>query len=59
MSEDKSKKAENLEELDIEVSKIRAADDGEGPGILDSKRAGASAGVCGRRHSCGDLVKYS
>ena len=58
MSEGKNKKTENLEELDIEMSKILRTEDGEGPDILDSKKARAYASACGRcNHLCGQLVK--
>lgn len=57
MFKGKSKKAENLEELDIEISKVQLTDGEEGPAILASKKAGAYASACGRCYTCGELVK--
>lgn len=57
MCENKDKKAENLEALDIEMSKVQPADGEDGPAVLDSKQAGAYSSSCGRCYTCGELVK--
>ena len=57
MCENKDKKVENLEALDIEMSKVQPADGEDGPTVLDSKQAGAYSSSCGRCYTCGELVK--
>lgn len=55
--EGKDKKAENLEDLDITMEKTIPADGEVGPSILGSRKASASATICGKSYACNPATR--